>query len=297
MIHQLGRLGTHRSIVVRVNPGFGHGHHQKTNTGGLNSKHGIWHERLPEAIQVARQYGLDIHGIHIHLGSGADAAELLPAADAMERLVEVVGATITLISAGGGLSVPYRESDSRPDLQSYVACWQSVRQRISESLGHAVRLEVEPGRYLVAESGFLIAQILAVQIVGQRRFYLLDAGFHALARPVLYGAYHPITACPRPFRNSLATSQSVVGGPLCESGDIFTQGEGGFVETRLLPELSAGDLVVFGVAGAYGMSMASNYNSYPRPAEVLIEGGAVRLIRRRETIDDLLQCERDANRQ
>ena len=155
-----------------------------------------------------------------------------------------------------------------------------------------MRLEIEPGRYLVAESGWLVAEIRAVKREGANRFYLLDAGFNKLARPILYGAYHPMAivpadggTTPRPLHDV------VVGGPLCESGDIFTQDDGGVVRTESLPEAGVGDLLVIGCAGAYGFVMASNYNGKPRPAEVLVRDGKAHLVRARETLDDLMRGE------
>lgn len=291
MIRQIGERQSHREIMIRVNPGFGHGHHRKTNTGGLHSKHGIWHEQLGDAISIAGDYEMSIRGLHVHLGSGADWNELLKASQAVERLGLSIGSALNCISAGGGLSVPYRSTDSRPDLARYTATWRETADRLSKQLGHSVHVEAEPGRYLVAECGILIAEIRAVQVVSGRRFYLLDAGFNLLPRPILYGAYHPIYACSASKSLMDDVSESVVGGPLCESGDIFTQSEGGFVETRLLPRMDVGDYLVIGVTGAYAMSMASHYNSYPLPAEVLVADGCPRIVRRRETIDDLLRCE------
>jgi diaminopimelate decarboxylase len=155
-----------------------------------------------------------------------------------------------------------------------------------------VRLEIEPGRFLVAESGSLVAEIRAVKREGANRFYLLDAGFNALARPILYGAYHPMAIAPADgSRDARPLTSVVVGGPLCESGDIFTQDDGGVVRSERLPEAHVGDFLVIGCAGAYGFVMASNYNGKPRPAEVLIRDGKAHLVRARESLDDLLRGE------
>ena len=130
--------------------------------------------------------------------------------------------------------------------------------------------------------------------MGDNTFYLLDAGFNNLARPILYGAYHPMSICPaerRPAADAADCSDVVVGGPLCESGDIFTQEEGGFVARRALPDGERRRLPGHRRAGAYGFVMASNYNSKPLAAEVLIENGKPHLVRRRQTVDDILQLE------
>src|SRR6185437_4180594 len=127
-----------------------------------------------------------------------------------------------------------------------------TRKRLEERFGHALSLEIEPGRYLVAESGYLISEIRAIKQMGGNTFYLLDAGFNNLARPILYGAYHPMSIVPVNGSGERPRTEVVVGGPLCESGDIFTQTEGGFVCTRNLPVAQVGDWLVLANAGAYG---------------------------------------------
>ena len=277
-------------VTLRVNPGFGHGHSKKTNTGGEHSKHGIWHEELPRALELAAKHGLRVTGLHLHIGSGADLEHLALVAGAAEKLAAVVGSSLHTLSAGGGLPVPYRAGDVRPNIGAYFQIWDAARKRLESRLGHALRLELEPGRYIVAESGFLIAEVRAVKQIASRTFVLLDAGFNALARPVMYGAYHPMSLAPSDDAPR-TEREVVVGGPLCESGDIFTQDEGGVVRTQRLPEARVGDFVVIECAGAYGFAMSSNYNSKPRPAEVLVRGGKALLARARETSADMLRGE------
>ena len=156
-----------------------------------------------------------------------------------------------------------------------------------------MRLEIEPGRYLVAESGYLVAEIRAVKQRTTRTFYLLDAGFNNLARPILYGAYHPMSIVPADgCRSSDPLHDVIVGGPLCESGDIFTQEEAASSARGRLPAAEVGELLVIECAGAYGFVMGSNYNSKPLAAEVLIDAGSPHLIRRRQTFEDLIRGER-----
>jgi diaminopimelate decarboxylase len=289
-------------ITLRINPGFGHGHSQKVNTGGAQSKHGIWHEQIEDCIERAQRSQLSITGLHMHIGSGTDLQHLSQVCTAMERTALAVGSSIISISAGGGLPVAYREGQEFIDIDAYYKLWDATRHRLAAEFGHEISLEIEPGRYLVAESGYLISEIRAIKTAGANTFYLLDAGFNNLARPILYGAYHPMAICPavsEPATRHPAEpvagcpprprplQKVVVGGPLCESGDIFTQEEGGFVTTRSLPQAKVGDYLVIGVAGAYSYAMASNYNSKPLVAEVLIEAGAPHLVRRRQTLADL----------
>ena len=292
MISQLGEAPSRAEVTLRINPGFGHGHSQKTNTGGEQSKHGIWHTQINDCLRRADQTGVTVTGLHMHIGSGTDLEHLSAVCDAMERAAKEVGRTIQVISAGGGLPVPYRENETYVDLEKYFELWDAVRNRLSDSFGHRVSLEIEPGRYLVAESGFLVAEVRSVKQVGNNLFALVDAGFNDLARPVMYGSYHPISVAAR-SGNAADREQTeiVVGGPLCESGDIFTQREGGYVDSRRLPVPQVGDFIVIENAGAYGFVMSSNYNSKRRAAEVLIENHQPKLIRSRESFDDLIRGE------
>ncbi len=293
MLRQLGAAAPGHPVWLRINPGFGHGHSNKTNTGGEHSKHGIWHDELGQALAEIDRHRLSLIGLHLHIGSGVDYRHLQQVCHAMVELAARTARPLRAISAGGGLSIPYRPDEGRVDTAHYHGLWDAARRAIAQRQGSPVHLEIEPGRFLVAESGVLVAEVRAVKSMGRNRFALVDAGFNDLMRPSLYGSHHEISVIPadagaRPMRSI------VVAGPLCESGDVFTQGEGGVVLSRALPEPAVGDLVVFHDAGAYGASMSSNYNSRPLSAEVLVDGGQSRLIRRRQTVAELLALERDA---
>ena len=291
MIDQYGSRAPGRQITLRINPGFGHGHSRKTNTGGDHSKHGIWHDQLHDCLVNADNYGLCVSGLHMHIGSGTDLAHLSQVCAAMEKAAAELGRSLRMISAGGGLPIVYKPGDSFVDLGEYYARWDAARKRLEDRFGHRIRLEIEPGRYLVAESGYLVAEIRAVKKQGGNTFYLLDAGFNNLARPILYGAYHPVAVAPADGGVNRPLQPVIVGGPLCESGDIFTQEEGGFVAKRDLPAAAVGDLVVIECAGAYGFVMSSNYNSKPLASEVLIQEGRADLVRRRQTFEEMIAGE------
>ena len=291
MLEQLAARAPGASVTLRVNPGFGHGHSQKTNTGGEGSKHGIWHADIPEVLRRAEWAGLSVTGLHMHIGSGTDLAHLAEVAGSLERVALEIGRSLTTISAGGGLPVPYKPGEVHADLSGYFQLWDATRKKLEHTFGHRIRLEIEPGRYLTAESGYLVTEVRAVKKQGGRKYILVDAGFNTLARPVLYGSYHPMSLCPADGAAGQEIEEVAVGGPLCESGDIFTQTDGGFVATRGLPRAAVGDYLVIEIAGAYGFVMASNYNSKPLPAEVLVDGGRPRLVRRRQTPEDLVQGE------
>jgi diaminopimelate decarboxylase len=291
MLDQLGERSRGHKVWIRVNPGFGHGHSRKTNTGGESSKHGIWHEKLGDALERIRKHGLDLVGIHMHIGSGADFEHLKSVCDAMVRQVKELGHDIRAISAGGGLPIPYRLDGDHVDAEAYFRHWDASRKSIEATLGHPVHLEIEPGRFLVAESGQLLTEVRAVKDQGSNHFALVDAGFNDLVRPAMYGSWHEISFVRGTEVLKDGIRPTLVGGPLCESGDVFTQEEGGVVVPRNLPQAQVGDLAVLHDTGAYGAAMASNYNSRGLLPEVLVEAGKTRLIRRRQTIRDLLALE------
>ena len=292
VLEQLGRHHPGHRVWLRVNPGFGHGHSKKTNTGGEWSKHGIWHAYLDEALRHVEKYRLDLIGLHMHIGSGTDFEHLRRVCDAMVEQVRALGVDVRAISGGGGLPIPYRPGETSFDTGALHALWNDARRRVEELVGHAVSLEIEPGRYLVAQAGVLVARVRAVKREGANRFWIVDAGFNDLARPVMYGAYHGIEVIAQSGGPAQGPTQPVVvAGPLCESGDVFTQQDGGVVVPRELPDAAVGDLVVIRDAGAYASAMASNYNTRPLAPEFLREGDGVRQIRRRQTVEELLALE------
>jgi diaminopimelate decarboxylase len=291
MLEQLGRRRPGHRVWLRVNPGFGHGHSRKTNTGGEWSKHGIWHAGLDEALLLVEKQRLELVGLHMHIGSGADFDHLRRVCDAMVAQVRALGVDVRAISGGGGLPVPYRAGDARFDCGALHRLWDQARREVEALVGHRVQLEIEPGRFLVAEAGVLLAEVRATKRVAANQFALLDAGFHNLVRPAMYGSFHEISVLRDGEVQRGPAQPSVVAGPLCESGDVFTQGEGGVVLPRELPEMRVGDLVVLHDAGAYGSAMASNYNTHALAPEVLLERGVPRLIRRRQRLAELLDLE------
>ena len=293
MLEQLGSQAPGHPVWLRINPGFGHGHHNKVNTGGELSKHGIWHTDLPYAIAVIERTGLKLKGLHMHIGSGVDYHHLEQVCGTMVALVKSAKHDLEAISTGGGLTVNYRDTDPLVDTAHYFALWDAARREIQAFLDHPVRLEIEPGRYLMAESGLLLAEVRAAKQMGRNHFVLVDAGFTELVRPAMYGSYHAISVIPGngdPLARRVVRD-TVVAGPLCESGDVFTLDEGGVVAPRPLPAAQPGDLLAFHDVGAYGSSMSSNYNSRPLAAEVLLDDTEDRLIRRRQTIEELIALE------
>jgi diaminopimelate decarboxylase len=292
MLSQIGERSPGHPVWLRINPGFGHGHSKKVNTGGESSKHGIWHELLPAALERVDRYGLELIGLHVHVGSGADLEHLKQVCDAMVQLVKRAARDLSAVSGGGGLSIPYDRQSAPVDINGYFEHWHHARRKIEEHLGHRIELEIEPGRYLTAQAGVLLAEVRATKSMGGNHFTLVDAGFNDLVRPAMYGAYHELSLISRSADASDRPRRAtVVAGPLCESGDVFTQNAQADVLARVLPEAAVGDLMVFHDAGAYGSSMGSNYNSRPLPPEILVDDGELKLIRRRQSVAELLDLE------
>lgn len=291
MIRELAQAGIKNELILRINPGFGHGHSRKTNTGGPLSKHGVWFEQIKDCMKLAQSNGMWISGLHMHIGSGTDFEHLSKVCKSMREASRHLGSHIRTISAGGGLPIPYLETEkgNRIDVNAYYKLWDDTRKQIAQSVGHSVSLEVEPGRYLVAESGLLISRIRAVKTMGENTFYLVDAGFTDLVRPSFYGSYHRISILPQIENSKNEMQEAIVAGPLCESGDVFTQEEGGFVVSRKLPRANVGDLLVLHDTGAYGAAMSSNYNSRLLAAETLYSKGELHLIRKRQTFEQLFE--------
>ena len=298
MIYQLGcKLGDRAAgveLTMRVNPGFGHGHSEKTNTGGPLSKHGIWFSQIHRCVQMAEHFGMDITGLHMHIGSGSDFEHLSQVCEMMESVATAIGSRVKTISCGGGLPTPYRTGEEYFDVARYTEIWHKSIASLEASFGHKIELETEPGRYLVADSCCLISKICAIKKQEENIFYLVGAGFTHLVRPMTYGSYHPISIAHNPINGAPTaegTQDVFVGGPLCESGDVFTQAEDGFVVKRTLPIANVGDYLILEVAGAYGAAMASNYNSKYLAPEVLVEDGVPRLIRKKQSFEHLIANE------
>jgi diaminopimelate decarboxylase len=300
MVGELRNAGYRGPIAVRVNPGFGHGHVESCDTGGPSSKHGIWPDDLPKIRREATEAGLDLIGLHAHVGTGPELREF---ETNMRRLVDFFVEllpdfpNVRTVDIGGGVPHPYRPGEPACDLRGYRPILEGAQRRLSEAAGHDVRVEVEPGRYAVAGMGILVARVRDVKRTrtnakgAGHTFVMADAGFNDLARPAMYGAYHHIEILGR--RSGSRLEPCVVAGPLCESGDVFTRDERELVTPRPLPRPEPGDLLVLQDAGAYGYAMSSNYVSMGRAPQVLWEDGRATLISRRETVEDLaaLECE------
>ncbi|WP_282611165.1 diaminopimelate decarboxylase [Pelagibius sp. Alg239-R121] len=292
MLEQIGSHSPGHRVWLRINPGFGSGFSRKTNTGGEFSKHGIWHGDLAQCYQMIEDYGLTLVGLHMHIGSGAEEAVLRRVCEAMVAQVKACPFDLEAVSTGGGLPITHRAEDVEFDAPAYGQVWSAAKSEIEAYLGHRIELEVEPGRYVIGNSGYLLSEVRAKKQMGENQFVLLNAGFNDLVRPAMYGGYHQLNIIPRNGNGRPnATRKTIVAGPLCEAGDVFTQNADGVVEFCDLPEPSVGSLAVFSDCGAYCASMSSNYNSRTLAPEILVEGESQRIIRKRQNFDDLLSLE------
>ena len=274
--------------ALRVNPDVFADTHPYISTGLREHKFGIDISAARAVYQRMRQSRyLDPVGISVHIGSQIQTAEPFGAAlDAVATLVRELaddGIKIKFVDAGGGLGIDYRLSPTEPSTFDPAVEAANYATAIERALkGLEVKLLLEPGRFLVAQAGSLVTRVLNVKRNGSKTFVITDAGMNDLIRPALYQAHHEVLPVV-PGGTGTDTTVDVVG-PVCETGDFFAR-------DRALPSVREGDLLAILDAGAYGMSQASNYNSRPRPAEILVRGKKARLVRRRETIRDLLRPE------
>jgi diaminopimelate decarboxylase len=281
-------------IALRINPDVGAGHHADVITAGDSVKFGIDLAEIDSARMLVEDARRSLVGIHSHIGSGVDTpAPLLAAARALLELAPSFR-KLKWINFGGGISTPYKPGEPEFPLQEYGA----ELTRLAGSMLRARDLTaiVEPGRYLVAQSGTLLTRVTTKRISAGLEWVGVDTGFNHLVRPTKYGAYHHILNATRGTNASLRETweasaerdEVVVAGNLCESSDVFTRSEGR-AATRQLDRTRAGDLLAFCDAGAYGFSMGSHYNARLLPEEILVDEEGVRVIRERQTFEDLFK--------
>lgn len=289
-LDMLQSLASKRGVVarvsVRINPDVDAMTHAKISTGKSENKFGV-------SINEARTWfdahlhwpSVQLDGLHMHIGS--QILSIDPIRQALQRMaafwreLDAAGHAIASIDVGGGLGVRYRKGEQAISAATYVA---EIRHALA---GFKGRILLEPGRWLLAEAGMLLSRVLLEKHGEARRFLVLDAAMNDLLRPSLYDAWHDIVRVGESSEQRPRVIYDVVG-PVCETGDTFATG-------RDLPQCDAGDLVAILGAGAYGASMASNYNSRPLPAEVLVDGDRYAVVRRRQTFDDMIAGEQPTN--
>jgi len=287
-----GEMRRTAKIALRVNPALPPKTHAKTDTSVRGTKFGLDIDTVLEvAAGVAGDPRVHVAGLHMHLGSPICSPE--PYRDGAEKAVKLIdalrrqGHPIEYLNMGGGFGIDYRGGETPRAADFAAAILPAVKAT-------GCKLVLEPGRFIAGNAGILVTRVIYTKESGGRLFVIQDGGMNDLIRPTLYEAFHPIwpvapaadvPAWPSDAAGDIpGTRLTDVVGPVCETGDYLAR-------DRRLPPLNPGDLLAVFGAGAYGMAMSSNYNSRPRAAEVLVDGSAHRLIRRRESLDDLVRCE------
>lgn len=272
-----GRLGLTAQVAIRLRPDVEADTHHHISTGSVTSKFGV---PVAQALEMVRAQvpNVAIKGAHIHIGSQLGSPQAtLQALEAMLDFVEAarqLGNEITTLDLGGGFPVAYREDEALPSIEAFASL---IVERLADWPGD---VHLEPGRSIVADAAALLCQVQYEKVdPSGRRIVITDAGMQTLIRPALYEAYHRTWPVAQKLDTPLSPAD--VAGPICESADFLAR-------NRLLPTFQSGDLLALLDAGAYGFSMASNYNSHPLPAEVLVDGDSHRLIRQRQTYEDLV---------
>ena len=285
-LEMLGRINAGGKVAIRFNPGVGAGHHEKVVTGGKKTKFGVNLDLVDDVKSILKKYNLKLSGINQHIGSlfmeGSSYVE------GAKHVLEIAKQfkDLEFVDFGGGFGIPYRKQEGQPRL-NIKELGENLANTVKEwekDYGKNIKIKIEPGRYIAAESGVILGNVYAVKKNYGHTYVGTDLGFNTLMRPVLYDSYHEIEV----YRNGKpapAANMEVVDivGNICESGDIIAK-------ERNLPAINEGDIIGVMDAGAYGYSMASNYNNRLRPAEVLIKtDGTAKLIRRRDTLEDLVR--------
>lgn len=288
-------MGVQAKAALRVNPDVAAGGHAYISTGKKDSKFGV---SIDHAATLFRKFGREKHlrlsGVHVHIGSSI--TDPAPYAEAVKRVLALIddaarsGVTIDTLDLGGGFAADY-QTGAAP---SYEVFAKAIVPLLRDRVRAGLKIVMEPGRTIAASAGVLLTRVLYVKMAGTKKFIVCDAGMNTLIRPALYGSFHfiwPASVSPQhepPRRTDRLDLPGLdaadVVGPVCESGDFLAQ-------DRPLPPVARGDLMAVFTAGAYGMSMASQYNAQPRPCEVLVEGTQATVIRERETIADLVKHE------
>lgn len=283
-LEEFGRQVPGGEVMIRVNPERGGGHHQKVITAGKNTKFGINPEDFDEVREICSRYKLIIVGLNLHLGSLIMQSDLYLAA--MSWMLDLVKEfpAVRYLDFGGGFGIPYHKyaGEERLDLAEFREKATSLLKDWAEKSGYTGRFGIEPGRYVVAESGLCLGSVTATKNNGDTRYACTNIGFNILPRPMLYDAFHDVEIYGRlDGESSRPEMPQTIVGNICESGDILAK-------DYTLPEIRQGDVLAFLDAGAYCYSMASSYTQRVRPAEVMVcSDGSLKLIRRRETVEDI----------
>jgi diaminopimelate decarboxylase len=270
--------GNSKPCSLRINPGVMAGGNYKISTGHLQSKFGISSQQLPQILDLVNQYKINISGLHVHTGSEIKDVDVsLKVADVLFSVAKNF-TSLKFLDFGGGFKVAYKDGDSVTDIQTLGTKLGQAFNQFCKEYGQKLELWIEPGKYLVSEAGHLLVTATVIKETPALTFVHVNSGLNHLLRPMMYDAYHDIVNVSNPDGEK---RKYTVVGYICETDTIGTD--------RMLNEIREGDVLAIRNAGAYGFSMASNYNSRLRPAEVLVINGKAKLIRQQETFEDLVK--------
>ena len=284
-LEQFGQIAPGHEVAVRFNPGVGAGHHEKVVTAGKKTKFGIEPKYIPQVKELLEKYDLKLIGINQHIGSLFMTGEAFVASIAALFEIAKQFKGLRFVDMGGGFGIPYKkEFDEVPlDLKELGQTIDKALYKFAEEYGEQITLRIEPGRYISAESNVILSTVHSVKHNHEKKFVGCDCGFNVLQRPIMYDSYHGVEVYRGTEEPSEQTETVTIVGNICESGDILAK-------DRDLPEIKKGDVLGILDAGAYGFTMASNYNNRLRPAEIMIrENGQVVLTREREVLEDLMR--------
>lgn len=285
-LERYGRLNPGGKVAIRFNPGVGAGHCDKVVTGGENTKFGVDMANIEKVKEALTRFNLTLVGINQHIGSLF--MEGAPYIEGIKSVLEIAKEfdNLEFVDLGGGFGIPYNKQagEERLDLKALGQELDKVLADFAQDYGKAINIQIEPGRYITAECGVLLGTSNTIKHNYHTKYLGTDLGFNLLQRPMIYDSHHDIEIYPKGGRILSSESEEItVVGNICESGDILAK-------NRMLPKIQEGDLVGVMDAGAYGFSMASNYNNRFRPAELLIlADGSKKLIRGRDTFEDLVR--------
>ena len=281
-----GEINRGGRCAVRINPGVGAGHHEKVVTAGKKTKFGIAEEDIDKIFDIAAEHDLKIVGINQHVGSQfLDATPFLAAVDNLLRIA-MKFEDLEFIDFGGGYGIPYHKLDDEKefDMEHFSKEFTEKLDRFIPQYGSAPLFKSEPGRYCVAEGGVILGRVHSIKQNSGIKYIGTDVGMNVLVRPSMYDSWHDIEVISNGhvvYRDAGELEKVTVCGNICESGDVLCK-------DREMPKIGDNDLICVLDAGAYGYSMCSSYNTRLRPAEVMIcSDGSVKLIRRRETFEDM----------
>ncbi|MBD3229820.1 MAG: diaminopimelate decarboxylase, partial [Candidatus Lokiarchaeota archaeon] len=273
-------------LSFRVNPEFGGGHHDHCITAGPNVKFGILEKDIIDAYRKAIKYGFNKFGIHMHIGSGILNVSTFETAakkflEIVKKIKQILNINFKFIDFGGGLGIPYHPDEESLDLDKYAKTIIGLFKEYNEKYSlNDPYFCIEPGRFLVAESGIIISRVNTIKQMRDQKYVGINAGFNLLIRPTMYGSYHHVLVANKMDQSK--TDIYNIAGQICESGDILAK-------NRKLPMIEENDTLVILDSGAYGFTMSSNYNSRPRPAEILISGENSVKVRSEQKFEDLIK--------